>query len=81
MTFTFWDIHAGRVLDATPLKDLAMPTRLVACLNVWNDRSVLELTVPSWKDHVDHVIVVDGSYSTTGEDLLSTDGTQEYLRG
>lgn len=74
-----WDSHAGRELDTTPMPDRTIGYRLVACLNVWNDRTVLEMTVPSWKDQVDHVVVVDGSYSTTGRNELSTDGTREYL--
>ena len=76
-----WDRHAGRELDTTPLPDTIHPTpRIVACLNVWNDRTALEMTVPSWESFVDHVIVVDGSYSTTGQSALSTDGTREYLQ-
>lgn len=76
---TLWNTHKGRELDATPLFDRALPHRIVGCLNVWNDRDVLRLTVSSWKDVVDHVIVVDGSYDTTGRSELSTDGTREYL--
>lgn len=74
-----WNIHEGRELDTAPLRDGVMPKRLVACLNVWNDCTTLKHTVPSWCDSVDHVIVVDGSYSTTGQHALSTDGTREYL--
>lgn len=74
-----WNKHDGRELDTTPIPDRAYNYRVVACLNVWNDRSTLELTVPSWKDKVDHVIAVDGSYSTTGQNTPSTDGTREYL--
>lgn len=74
-----WNVHEGRELDATPITDRAMPCRIVACLNTWNDRPTLAKTVDSWRDAVDHVIVVDGSYSTTGRCTLSTDGTREFL--
>lgn len=78
---SLWEQHVGRELDTTPGPDRALPHRIVACLNVWNDRAALEQTVHTWKDAVDHVIVVDGSYSTTGRTELSTDGTREYLAG
>jgi hypothetical protein len=74
-----WNVHEGRELDTTPIRDGVVPKRLVACLNTWNDRPALEQTVPSWREAVDHVIVVDGSYPTTGERTLSADGTREYL--
>lgn len=68
----------GRELGAEPVDDSPRPWRIVACLNVWNDRPALELTAPTWLQHVDHVIAVDGAYSTAGGGL-STDGTREYL--
>lgn len=55
------------------------PKRIVACLNVWNDRPSLERTLPTWIDHVDHIVAVDGAYA--GIDAkLSDDGTCEMLR-
>lgn len=78
MTSPFWMNRTGRELDTTPLPDRASVGRIVACLNVWNDLSALQQSVPLWKSYVDHVIAVDGSYDTIGESL-STDGTREYL--
>lgn len=75
-----WNRHAGRELDTIEVGGRLAPYRLVACLNVWNDHEALRRNLPSWRDAVDHVIVVDGSYSTTGEQSLSTDGTREYLQ-
>lgn len=50
--------------------------RVVACLNVWSDVDELKRTVPTWKDYVDYVIVVDGQYHNESP---SNDGTMEYL--
>lgn len=68
----------GRELGAEPLPDRPAPWRIVACLNVWNDRPALEATLRSWYDHVDAVVAVDGAYATAGGGL-STDGTREFL--
>lgn len=68
----------GRELGAEPLPDRPAPWRVVACLNVWNDRPALVQTVPTWLEHVDAVIAVDGAYATAGGGL-STDGTREFL--
>lgn len=68
----------GRELGAEPLDDSPRPWRVVACLNVWNDRPALELTMRTWLEHVDVVVAVDGAYATAGG-ALSTDGTREYL--
>lgn len=68
----------GRELGAEPLPDRPAPWRVVACLNVWNDRPALVQTVPTWLDSVDKVIAVDGAYATAGGGL-STDGTREFL--
>ncbi len=76
---TIWTIPTGRELDATPLNNVARPTRIVACLNVWNDMLALKKTLPTWRTFVDHIIVVDGAYHETGLQL-STDGTREYLK-
>lgn len=54
--------------------------RVVACLNIWNDRKALEQTLPTWIDRVDHVIAVDGAYLATGAKGPSEDGTLDYLR-
>jgi hypothetical protein len=79
MTTTFWNLHAGRELDATPLTDdILRPTRIVACLNVWNDLNALRQTIGSWSTYVDHIVVVDGAYDI--DRGLSTDGTREFLR-
>jgi len=73
-----WAPATGRELGAESLPDApAVPYRIVACLNVWNDRAALERTVPTWYGHVDHVIAVDGAYGSDGS--LSTDGTREFL--
>lgn len=55
--------------------------RIVACLNVWNDRAELEANVPTWLGAVDHIVAVDGAYAgvpgaTTPK---STDGTLDLL--
>lgn len=55
------------------------PKRIVACLNVWNDRHSLERALPTWIDHVDHVVAVDGAYRGI-EGRLSEDGTRELLK-
>ncbi len=68
----------GRELGAEPLSDEPRPWRVVACLNVWNDRPALELTVRTWLPHVAAVVAVDGAYATAGGGL-STDGTREFL--
>lgn len=68
----------GRELGAEPVDDMPAPWRIVACLNVWNDRPALEATARSWLPHVDAVIAVDGAYATAGGGL-STDGTREFL--
>ena len=74
----FWSPLAGRELDTTPLSNRSTVSRVVACLNVWNDKAALERSVPTWKSYVDHVIVVDGSYDAISHSL-STDGTREFL--
>jgi hypothetical protein len=76
----FWSPFAGREIDATPISDRASPARVVACLNVWNDREALARSAPTWLPYVDHVVAVDGSYDTIGAER-STDGTLELLRG
>lgn len=68
----------GRELGAEPLKDTPAGFRVVACLNVWNDRPALIQTLPTWLDSVDLVVAVDGAYATAGGGL-STDGTREFL--
>jgi hypothetical protein len=70
----------GRELGAEPLPDTPAPWRIVACLNVWNDRPALEQTLRAWWESVDHVIAVDGAYASAGGGL-STDGTREFLLG
>lgn len=74
-----WSLAPGRELDASPLEDRARPTRLVACLNVWNDLPALKQTMGSWSKFVHHIIAVDGAYSEMGH-TLSTDGTREFLK-
>lgn len=76
---SLWTVDKGRELDSTPLDETTNLSRMVACLNVWNDLVPLKRTIHSWYPHVHHVIAVDGSYSTTGSSL-STDGTREYLQ-
>lgn len=55
-------------------------SRVVACLNVWNDVEELRANWDSWYPFVDHVIAVDGVYAGTNvEKPYSTDGTLEFL--
>lgn len=76
-----WSVLQGRELLVEP-RPAGSWERVVVVLNVWNDRADLEVTMPQWLDHVDHVIAVDGAYLgvpvTTPQ---STDGTLEFLRG
>lgn len=74
-----WNLPVGRELDSTPMDDTVRPTRIVACLNVWNDVTALMRTVPMWLPHVDHIIVVDGAYNTSTAGL-SSDGTHEFFQ-
>lgn len=59
--------------------------RVVACLNIWNDLESLQQTLPTWIDHVDHVVAVDGPYAWKGwhdlgvRESHSIDGTLELL--
>jgi hypothetical protein len=76
-----WDAHYGRELRAEPLVDQPWP-KVVACLNIWNDRPALEQTLPTWASHVDAVVVADGPYRTVpnGEGRVeSEDGLSRYL--
>ncbi len=73
-----WNLADGRELDATPLPEVMRPTRLVACLNVWNDVAALRRTIDSWRRYVTHIIAVDGAYEHSGH-ALSTDGTRDFL--
>lgn len=77
-----WAPHSGRELGSERLPDTPADFRVVACLNVWNDRPALERTVPTWYDAVDAVVAVDGAYPTTeARALVSTDGTRDFLGG
>lgn len=70
---------AGRMLRTEQLP--ARETQeVVACLNIWNDLAALRRTMPTWYDHVDTVIAVDGAYVSTGRPGPSTDGTVEFLK-
>ena len=75
----FWNPTDVRELDTTPLPTHERPTRIVACLNVWNDLEGLKKTMPTWLNYVDHVIAVDGAYGSL-KNGLSTDGTREFLQ-
>lgn len=74
-----WDSFDGRQLDS--LDQPAHPWgRIVAAVNVWNDRAELERNAPSWLPHVDHVIAVDGAYAgVPTPTAASTDGTLDVL--
>lgn len=75
-----WTSMEGRELRT--VDDPPSGARVVACLNVWNDLPALRETVPTWIDHVDRVIVVDGAYAGAPVDACtSTDGTPEWLGG
>lgn len=75
-----WSSIAGRELSTEVLSD-APWSRVVACINIWNDANALRLTLPSWVNHVDAIIAVDGAYPTTGAAApLSTDDSRELLR-
>lgn len=79
-----WAPATGRELGSEQLPDMPpAPYRLVACLNVWNDRAALEHTVHTWYPHVDRVIAVDGEYGASDVSgvggSLSSDGTREFL--
>lgn len=78
-THHFWAPSSTRELDSTPLAN-EKPTRIVACLNVWNDLNALKQTISSWFPFVDAIIAVDGSYAAIDQGL-STDGTREFLAG
>lgn len=52
------------------------PTRVVACVNVWNDLPALRETWPKWRPFVDRVIVLDGRYDTQ---QASQDGLREWV--
>lgn len=73
-----WPAMAGRELGSEQLDHTPAGYRVVACLNVWNDRAALEQTLPTWIDHVDHVIAIDGAYGPF--ESLSDDGTAEFLK-
>lgn len=76
-----WENTVRRELRADA--EVFTPTwgRVVACLNIWNDLPSLEATLPTWFEHVDHVIAVDGAYQSTGVPIgASDDGTVEFLR-
>lgn len=79
-TSEFWNPPTGRELDSSMglAGDDSRPSRIVACLNVWNDVNALRRTMATWIQSVDHIIVVDGAYKGTDEGL-STDGTREFL--
>jgi hypothetical protein len=75
-----WAPQSGRELGSERIPETPpAPWRVVACLNVWNDAAALRRTLPTWIDHVDAVIAVDGEYGPCGS-TLSTDGTREYLK-
>ncbi len=77
-----WGARANREFPVEHPASIAT-VQLVACLNVWNDRPALELTVPTWESSVGRVIAVDGAYSgvPTGQSHgRSTDGTLDFLR-
>ena len=81
-----WGLLEGCQLNAAPapVGDLSHK-RVVACLNIWNDLALLEQNMPTWLDHVDHVVAVDGPYAWDGwhdagvREPYSTDGTIKYL--
>lgn len=68
--------------ELCPLPSPAAPwRRVVAAVNVWNDRASLEQTLETWAPFVDHAVVVDGRYrGITEREGLSTDGTRELLQ-
>jgi len=68
--------------DLPEWPDKPAPCRVIACLNYWNDVDELKYTVPSWRDHVDRIIAVDGAYEGMPGAKVpeSTDGSTEYLQ-
>lgn len=74
-----WNKIEGRELFSEQLPD-TLWTRVVACINVWNDANALRINLPSWAPHVDAIVAVDGAYPTTGvAEPLSTDDSRELL--
>lgn len=75
-----WGGTNGRLLE-TAWRPPGRWGRVVACLNVWEDAPALVETVPTWLDHVDHVIAVDGAYAGAPvPTCASADGTLAFLR-
>jgi glycosyltransferase involved in cell wall biosynthesis len=70
----------GRDLDVIPVPP-GRWQRIVALLNVWEDRPELEANIATWLPHVDAVIAADGAYRDVRVPTPhSTDGTIEFLR-
>lgn len=76
-----WGRFDGRDLEALPSPAWEW-NRVVALLNVWDDRPELERSLDTWYPHVDLVLAADGAYPDVPEvgGTLSTDGTRELLQ-
>jgi DNA-binding transcriptional regulator YdaS (Cro superfamily) len=56
------------------------PARIVACINIFNDLTVLPDCLASL-EAADEIVIVDGAYAAIEHDVpYSTDGTLEYLK-
>ena len=56
-------------------------TRIVACMNIYNEASTLEKCLESITELVDEIIVVDGRYKDfPGEQVASDDGSLEIIK-
>ena len=75
-TRTFYDLN-GYDLHTHP--ETWKPSRVVACLNVWNDAAELGLNILTWIEQVDHIIAVVGPYFGVNEDIPD-DGTLNILK-
>jgi hypothetical protein len=74
-----WSTFTGRELRVETVAEPAWPL-VVACLNIWNDRTALEQTLPTWIGHVDALVVADGPYKSTGAKVArSSDGLVAVL--
>ncbi len=75
-----WGGTAGRDLRPWLNATAGGWSRVVACLNFWQDLPSLRETVPLWLPHVDRVVAFDGAYpGTPTEHPHSTDGGPDWL--
>lgn len=73
-----WYSLDGRELRAPVIQTGKKAGRVVACVSIWNDFPALQQTMPTWLDHVDAVIILDGTYD--GVKTPSTDGLVEWVK-